>query len=995
MGSGRLGAIVREPPCAVVAARLHGCVEAYDHCVRFRVLGELEVIADDVVHSIGSANQRRVLASLLAHPNRAVSADALIESLWMGDPPATALATLRTYVSRLRRLVGDAIAAEPMAYRIVVDPSELDATVFERRLDEAAAVGPAQAVGLLDAALAMWSGRAFGDQADVPLILAAARRLEERRVDACEARAAALLASGEPTRAAADARSLLDEVPLREGVWVTVIDSLIAADRSAEATRCASQARAVLAEAGLEPGPSLRGAEARALGIVDQATTTAPPPVSAPPSTEGGIGRAIVIHQSRPSSFIGRERQLDDLSDLVELAPLVTLVGPGGVGKTRLAVELAARVASRHRLGARLIELGGITEPDDVVAAIASGLGLTVDRRSIDQALANAGELDMILVIDNAEHVAAAVARAVEWLMAKRGSLRVVVTSRERLAVDGEHVRAVRPLATDGTTSPAQVLLRDRAAAVGARHDGLDPVVLTQVVQRLDGLPLAIEMAAAQLTSCSLTELLATLDRHADSLSAPATSVPPRHRSLSALIDWSVDRLDPDDVALLHRLTVFAGGFTASDLAGILGDGAVDGARRLADRSLITAEVADQTTFQVLFVVRERIRHRCGPLPADVQAAHARWYLARTRSAITALLSPRESDGRDAVNEVVDELRAAHRWATDHDRPTALALSAALHPFAQSSLNDELLSWADRLVAAPPAPGDDPDDVAIAIASAATRTAHRGDHRAAAALARRAVAIATTAAARLPALEALADALLAEGELDDSDAAYQRLIDEGEVAGRAWYAASGAAGVLLVAAYANRPPSRPVDPALLGPDVPPSARAWLAFGEAEIAALDDPRRAEALLHRALSLAVMARNRFIEGVCLVSLASAQHATGAWTAALTTFRAVIQHWLDAADHTHQVTTLRNVAPLLRDLELPAEAAQLLAGLSAAHVTSYGSEEAKVERVDRWLDDVLAPAEHADARALGAQLSVTELARWTLSVIDRTRAQLESPT
>ncbi|MGF1598927.1 MAG: hypothetical protein ACFCVK_18710 [Acidimicrobiales bacterium] len=528
-----------------------------------------------------------------------------------------------------------------------------------------------------------------------------------------------------------------------------LIDALVAARRAADATRHASRARVALADAGLEPGPSLRAAEARALGI--------------------GTAR------------------------------LVTLVGPGGgVGKTRLAVELAARVIERHRLRTRLVELGALTDPDDVAGAIASGLG--VDRLSIDEALTSAHDLEPILVIDNAEHVAAAAARVISLLASGNGSLRIVVTSRERLAVDGEHVRAVRPLPSYEPTSPAQVLLCERSVAAGAAPDELDPEMISRVVRRLDGLPLAIEMAAAQLTSCSLAELLTTLDRRVVELSAPSTSVPPRHQSLAALIDWSVVRLDPADVALLHQLTVFAGPFTAEDVAGVLGDDAMVSTRRLADRSLVTAAVSiSSTTFRVLYVVRDQIHRRVGALPDDLRAAHTRWYLAKARSAVTALMSRREPSGHAALNEMLDELRAAHRWATDHDRQLALALSAVIHPFAQSSLNDELLSWADRVVAGAPRQGDDPDDVAIAMASSATRMAHGGDHIRGADLARRALAVAETVDARLPALETLADAMLAEGELDDSDPTYQQLIDEAGVAGNGWYGAS-ATGVLLVAA---------------------------------------------------------------------------------------------------------------------------------------------------------------------------------------------------
>ena len=963
--------------------------------MQYRVLGEVDVVVNGEAHQIGSRNQRLVLSALLAHPNAVVTTSALVAALWDDEPPASATSTLRTYVSRLRRLVGADLAADATGYRLRVDTSDIDATLFEQRLDEAASATPADALGLFDAALATWRGPAFGDHADIPLILGAAARLEELRVSALEQRVAVLSESGSATKAVADATALVADHPHREGLWITLIDALVTVDRSAEATRAAARARAALAVAGLEPGPALRHAEARALGInppPNAAGTTATDHArSGQPRTgtvDGPAGTPMT-RSGRPSSFVGRERQLVELTELLVAAPVVTLVGPGGVGKTRLAIELAAMVAPRHRLGARMIELGTLTDPDEVAAVVASGLGLTIDRTSIEHALVSAGDLDMVAVIDNAEHVAAAAAHVVELLASGGGSIRVVVTSRERLAVDGEHVRAVRPLAADATSSPAQTLLRDRAGAAGAALDDHDDEAITRAVRRLDGLPLAIEMAAAQLTSCSLTELLATLDERLDELNTPSTRVPARHQSLGALIDWSLDELDHPDATLLHHLTVFAGSFGADDIAGVLGADSVTATRRLVDRSLVAATIASgRTSFRVLHVMRERIHHRLGPVADDMRAAHAHWYLSKARSAGVALMSSHESAGRDTLNEIIDELRAVHRWSSERDRPMALALSATILPFAHSSLNDEVLSWADRLL--PHRPGDDRDDAAIVIASSATRLLRHGELTDGAELARQAIALAEHAEGRLAALETLADATLDEGLLDESDAAFQALLDEGRRAGNAWYASSGATGVLLVAAYAGRAPTRRIDPASFGSEAPLSAQAWLAYGHAELLATTDPARAEALYRDALSLARSAANRYIEGVSLASLAALQGKTGQ-IAALGTFRAAIEHWLDAADHTHQITTLRNLAVLFRALDLPTETARLLGGLNARNIATYGSELADLETIEQWLVETLPPEALSAALADGDRLSMADLARWALATID----QHTSPT
>jgi len=230
--------------------------------VRFRVLGAVELVDDDgVTRPVGSTKQRQVLAALLARPGEVVTLDTLTEALWGEDQPATAVGTLRTYVSRLRSDLGTTIVARGAGFALDVAATAVDAGRFDVLVDHATRAGPAEAAALLDEAIALWRGPAFGDQADLDCVRAEARRLEERRIGAREARAAALLAAGRAADAVAAAEALVTDEPLREGAWSVLVDALAAADRPAEALRAYRRAADALAEAGLEPSARLRESE--------------------------------------------------------------------------------------------------------------------------------------------------------------------------------------------------------------------------------------------------------------------------------------------------------------------------------------------------------------------------------------------------------------------------------------------------------------------------------------------------------------------------------------------------------------------------------------------------------------------------------------------------------------------------------------------------------------------------------------------------------------
>src|SRR5918996_482843 len=483
--------------------------------MRFRVLGAVELVDDDgTACAIRSANQRTVLAVLLAQRGQVVSLDALVDALWGETPPASAVPTLRTYVSRLRAHLGAALASRGGGFALDVAPGDLDAERFEMLVGSARHADTTDTVDLLPAALDLWKGPAFGDCADVEGVRAEARRLEERRSAAAEAQAAALLRAGRVDEAVAAAEAVVTAEPLREGGWSVLIEALTGAHRAVEALRAFQRASDILADAGLEPSNRLREAERAALSA-----DATPPPADVglgPTSRQGRFQPPVA-----PSSLVGRDDDAELIIDLLGRARLVTLTGPGGVGKTRLALEIAGRAAEGTALGACMVELAPVEDPAAVTRVLTGG-----------------------------------------------PSARVLVTSRERLALDGEHVWAVAPLATTGPEAPGARLFLERASAVGAAPQ--DEVV-TRIVQRLDGLPLAIEMAAAQLDTTTAEEVADALDEHLDELRSPQRQMPARHRSLADVLAWFEARLEDRDASLLADLSVFAGPVVARDIEGVLG----------------------------------------------------------------------------------------------------------------------------------------------------------------------------------------------------------------------------------------------------------------------------------------------------------------------------------------------------------------------------------------------------------------------------------------
>ncbi len=918
--------------------------------MRFGVLGPLLVESSDG-HAItpGSPNQRTVLAVLLAHQGRSVSADALIDALWGDDPPPSAQRSLRTYVSRLRRVIGNRLDGHANAYALrLADADRLDADEFERLATTAADLAPGAAAGALSGALSLWRGRAYADVEDVEAVAAEARRLDELRSSTREAHARALLGAGRPGEAVAVSEALVAEHPLREHAWETLVDALAADGRQADALRAYQRAAEHLADAGLQPSATLRAAERR---VLDEA-----PPASAAVREPDRMPAAPL------SSLVGREADLAGVRGLLDRARVVTLHGPGGVGKTRLAQEIAVERAERHRLGVRMVELARLTDPDSVRVAVAAALGLALPSGSAREALARAGVLDVLVVLDNCEHVIDAVAEVVEFLIAAGDPLRVLATSRERIGVAGEHSWPVTPLdAGDGASAGVRLFMERVAALDPSRpFSAEDRQAIARVVRSVDGLPLAIEMAAARAGSMSFPELAAVLSERTDILRSARRLDDPRHRTLSSVIEWSEALLDDEERQALHDLSVFAGPVGRTSIDAVLGrPGAADTVGDLSDRSLVVVgRAGDTTTYDMLGTVRRHGRERLAASPRHqlVRRRHAEHFAEVVARADVGLRGPAELEASTTLDRGFDELCAAHEWAREQAPALARSLSAGLHVYAVSRIRDEVHRWA--LALEPQL--DDSDHSVVVLATLAFAANNAGMLDWAEVAGQRSLEIAgDRPVARFP-LETLADTAVYQGDLARGLELARRLLDAAERAPDTHHIAIGHSSVSLALSYSGRHEEAMASLADVDTSaMSPSDTAWVEYSRGEVLLDRDPANALDHLGRAIELADGVGERFVAGVARVSSVSLLARVGEPERALPAFADIVEHWHRRGVQTHQLTTLRNLVVLFDRVGAHTAAVELLGAVTdSGGAPSFGEEAERLAMA----------ADHA-RRALGA--------------------------
>ena len=937
------------------------------------MLGPIELIDDTgETVAIGSPSQRTVLAVLASARGGVVSSDALIDALWGDAPPSSALGSLRTYISRLRRLLGDALASEPSGYSLGL---EADATTFEALLDTAADAASPSNVDALRQALDLWRGRPYMGLEDVTALQGEIRRLDELRESAREGLAVGLLDSGQSAAAVAELESLLSDAPLREGAWSTLARALTAEGRPGDALRAVNRAVGELAEAGLEPSPVLRAAEAAALEGA---------PAEALPRPTPQAGRRAPL---RHVPMVGRDDDVAAITALLDTARAVTLVGPGGVGKTSLATLVAGHREGSHRQGVRFVELAAVRNPLAVPSTILDGLGLTRGDGDTTEVLARAGTLDVLVVLDNCEHLLDAVAPIVEQMLEGGADLRVLASSRERLGVAGEHAWSVSPLRIVGEDPPARQLFLDRAraAAPDLEITEADLRTVDRIVRRVDGLPLAIEMAASGLTTVGLEELADLLDERLDLLRSARRSGDARHRTLRAVIEWSEALLDDREREAWGAMSVFAAAAARDDISAVVDEAtAVELAPRLAERSLLVVDRRRPLTrYGMLETIRPRAAEQLGERSAELHERHSRHFTARITELDADLLTPAEPEAVDTLDDLFPDIRQSIRWAFDHDLALAAQIVADLYRYAHHCLLDQPLQWAERLL--PQLDGTEPAFAGVATA-AADREIHVGDLSRAKELAE--LALADGSAIR-DTLELLGDIASYEGRHDEAIGLSERLLAESIERGDRFGEAIGRTNMAIALAYGG-------DPELAGEyliDIPgggPSMQGWLAFARGEVLLSTSPEQAIDHLDRALTLADSVRNRFLGGVARVSLASLRAWTGDPGEAVDTFAEIVAHWRAQGARTQQLTTLRHLVILFGRLSAWEAAAELFGNVAPDEQRpSWGTEADRLDHVVEATAGVLGDDRHAELTAQGSARTIDEAADVALDALQALQA------
>ena len=586
------------------------------------------------------------------------------------------------------------------------------------------------------------------------------------------------------------------------------------------------------------------------------------------------IGQLVADEGPRRAPIIGRSADVTAVVELLGSSRLVTLVGPGGVGKTRLAVEVASKLAGHVGDGSAFVDLAAIVDPDAIVPALLHAVGIRADAGDPAAALRAVGELDALVVLDNCEHLVDAVASVVDTVTAAPGRVRILATSRERLGTTGERVWPVTPLERPAARS--LFLDRARAAAAGSVSADVDVASVDRIVDAVDRLPLAIEMAAARLSSMGLDELATIVATRLDLLRSPVRGTTDRHRTLTTLIAWSEELLDPDERTAFAELAVFAGPVGMVDLTGVLsGDDAFDHVCRLVDRSLAVVDTANgPARYRLLETVRRSATVRLDDSGA-VARRHAAWFTEITEAADQLLRTPAEAEGRARIEGRRDELRAAHRWATSHEPGLAARLTAAVQLHAHTSLWAEPAEWAGRLSLV-----IDPHDAMAphVWAAMANAAAHAGRLTDGLQLAERALASDDLRAVAV-ALEAIADIAMYQGDLARCRDAARRLGDVGRRLDDLHATVLGHVDQALALVYADdHDAALPILDGLDRAGLAPSDRAWILYAEGEALAEVDPVRSLEAFDQAIDLADDVGNRFLGGVARVSATSVHARSG---------------------------------------------------------------------------------------------------------------------
>lgn len=648
--------------------------------VGIRVLGSVDCVGDEGVVWLGAPKQRRLLAALAAHAGEERSVDALMEAIWGSEPPPSALKLLRIYISQLRKALPPPaqIITGGSSYVLDLGGGTVDADVFENLLAQARgasrAGNAALSAVLLKRAMRLWRGAAYAEFAYEDFARGDAERLEELRLAAQEELIDAQLSLGEHRGVLPDALALVREHPTRERPHQLTMLSLYRCGRHSEALELYTTLRRRLdEELGLEPGVELRDLQGR---ILDHDPSLAAPRDAPPPQ------RPLPSPTDR---LLGRERELAELRQLLgrDDVRLLVLTGAGGTGKTCLALQAAREAAPAFANGAVFVSLALLDDATLVPGAILDALGVTrwPGQDPVETLLAASQSQELLLVVDNVEHVRAGAPVLVD-LLTRAPRLTVLATSRVVLHLSGERVYPVDPLAID----VAAELFRARATAADpALAFAGEEETITSICRRLDGLPLAVELAAVRARTISPGELLARLDQRLPLLAGGPRDLPARQQTLRATLEWSHDLLAPSERQLLRRLSVFAAPVALGAIETVC-ETTVEVLGGLVDHSFVNRSVTPSgSRYEMLQTVREFAQEHLltSNDHDDVRARHAEYFLA----AAGAAPEP-------------EEIQAALQWSLRNRRPLAphLAVASGRYWHAQGQLGEGRV-WLEASIA--------------------------------------------------------------------------------------------------------------------------------------------------------------------------------------------------------------------------------------------------------------------------------------------------------